>query len=214
MFKDIQFPTAIAQGAEGGPTFNTVVDAASSGREQRAGLWLNARWEFDVTHALKRPSEMFAIKKLFLIVNGMQHSFRFKDWGDYTEKDTETGLSVGMLTPSPYSGSGTLQMYKAYTLGGDTYMRKITKPVSGTITIKDGSGNTLVIGGSGGNGVAIDYTSGVATLHTPGNYTGQAMVWFGQFDNHARLGTDKMRFKLNASTIHSWEDIPIIEIKE
>ena len=57
-FVEARFPANISQGAKGGPVFSTVVITTASGAEQRVGQWSLGRHRWDVSHALKNPTQM------------------------------------------------------------------------------------------------------------------------------------------------------------
>jgi len=210
-FIDVQFPTAISQGAQGGPSFNTLVIVTGSGIEQRIGQWTLPRYKWNVAHNLKTPKQMFQLQSFFINVQGRLNSFRYKDWADYNDTDISTGAHIGFFLDASgsntYSGSGTMQMFKRYTNGVTTSSRKITKPVTGTITVY--ANGTLL---TSGTDYTLDYTSGVLTILT--SQTGHVMTWRGQFDVHARFDVDEMKFTQEASTVHSWGEINVVEIRD
>jgi uncharacterized protein (TIGR02217 family) len=72
LFDDVQFPTDISQGAQGGPSYNTVVVVTSSGFEQRIGTWGVGRLRWDVSHGLKNPTQMAALVAFFRARGGRQ----------------------------------------------------------------------------------------------------------------------------------------------
>jgi len=220
-FIDVLFPTDISQGTAGGPTFNTLVTVTGSGVEQRAALWRLPRYKWDVAYTLKKPEQMYDLTSLFNLVQGRLDSFRFLDWSDYHDYRVGSNTPMGYLTPTPLQptklpcdGTSPLQMYKSYAFGSYTKVRKISKPITGTIIIRDGSGNALVEGGMGSNGYTIDYTSGVVTLESPSTYNTQQMTWSGQFHIHARFDVDEMKFVQEATTIRSIDSINIVEIRD
>ena len=148
---------------------------------------------YDVAHAARREAAWRKLQAFFLVCNGRANSFRFKDWTDYV-----CAAGDGIFQDAD-SGSPTgQQMYKVYSFGGQTYYRKITKPVSGTITVTGGG--------------TLDYSSGIVDGGTP-------TAWSGEFDVHARFDTDAMRSETITRTpdgelIVGWRSIPIIEVRE
>jgi uncharacterized protein (TIGR02217 family) len=194
MFDEVQFPTDISEGAVGGPMYNTVVVVGSSGAEQRVSQWQNARLRWDVSQALKGQAQIEELIAFFRARDGKARGFRFKDWTDYRCTDAPLSVSVGATT---------VQLTKTYASGGVSKVRKITKPVAGTVVIKK-NGATLA-------GCTVDTTTGVVTLPAAAQ-AGEAYTWSGQFDVPVRFDTDEMRFTAEDALVRSWEAIPLVEL--
>lgn len=192
-YLDMRFPPLISFGAEGGATFLTDIVVTASGVETRNQNWERQRMRYDVAHAARREAQWRQLQAFFLAARGRACSFRFKDWLDY---ECAAGDGVFALDDSGGSPTGW-QMFKRYTFAGQTYDRKITKPVSGTITLS-GSGT-------------LNYSSGIV-------YGGTPTGWYGQFDVHARFDTDEMRSETITRSgdeyIVGWRSIPIVEVNE
>ena len=133
-FDEVQFPPSISFGATGGPGFSTKVIILSSGYEARNQNWSLARAEYDISTGIKTKADMDAVIAFFYARAGKARGFRFKDWKDY-QATNEPVVSIG---------GGNFQLVKRYTSGSITYVRTITKPVTGTVTL--------------GGGGALDYT--------------------------------------------------------
>lgn len=189
-FLDIRFPALISFGAEGGAEFLTDIVVTASGFESRNQNWTQQRMRFDVAHAARREEAWRKLQAFFLVVKGRAHSFRFKDWTDYV-CESGSGVFQDADSGSPLGK----QMYKVYTFAGQTYYRKITKPIDGKVTT---------------DAVGLDYTTGIATSGTS---------WYGEFDVHARFDTDVMRSETlnrtpDGELLVGWQSIPIIEVRE
>ena len=207
-FIDTRFPVDIMPGVVGGPTFNTNVTVTGSGVEQRISQWSSPRYKWDVQYGLKTPAQMAIAIAFFNSMQGRLDSFRFKDWSDHT--DAGSGIFVDVTTGAQtYSGTGPMQMYKNYTTGGQTTPRKITKPVASTVTVYDNG--TLMVSGTD---YTLDLTMGSITFTSPSGLTGHTITWIGQFDVHCRFDTDELKFTQDASTVSSWNEIPILEIRD
>jgi len=189
-FLDIRFPEKISFGASGGPEFLTDVIITASGREARNQNWSSERLRYEVAHAARLEEVWRPLQAFFRVVAGRAHSFRFKDWTDYSATHSE-GVFLDADSGSPLGK----QMYKLYSFGGQTYYRKITKPVVGKITT---------------DAVGLDYTTGIATS---GSY------WYGEFDVHVRFDTDEMKAQVidkseQEGLIVGWNSIPLVEVLE
>lgn len=192
-FLDIRFPDAVARGATGGPGFSTNVVTLGSGAEQRNIQWADARGEWNISTGIRTRAQMADVIAHFYIVKGRGYSFRFKDWNDYDAAD------VAMEEVS----STVWQLVKRYNLGGFEHVRKITKPVSGTIAIK--------IAGSPVTPSDIDYSTGLVTF---GSAPGSAPTASFAFDVPVRFDTDKLPIQANAWDQQTVQDINLVEVPE
>lgn len=190
-FIDIRFPERISLNAQGGPEFLTDIVIVASGFETRNQNWSKQRMRFDVAHAARREADWRKLQAFFLVVAGRACSFRFKDWTDYVCLSGD-----GVFITDDTAGSPTvLQMHKRYTFQGQTYYRKITKPISGKITT---------------NASGLDYSTGIAS---------SGSTWSGEFDVHARFDTDSMQSETlnrtpDGELLVGWRSIPIVEVRE
>jgi uncharacterized protein (TIGR02217 family) len=123
-FDEVRFPPSISFGATGGRKFSTNVIILSSGYEARNQNWSPARAEYDISTGIKTKADIDVIA-FFYARAGRARGVRFKDWKDY-QATNEPVVSIG---------GGNFQLVKRYTSGSITYVRTITKPVTGTVTL-------------------------------------------------------------------------------
>jgi len=197
-FIEERFPDDISYGATGGPQFNTNVVTVSSGAEVRNINWQEARAVYNVTHAVKTKAQMQNLIAFFRNVRGKAIGFRFKDWTDYTAVGEQIGTGDGVNT--------TFQLTKTYSVGLGTaqYVRKITKPVAGTVTV--------YINGVPDAGATVDTTTGIVTTSiVPA--VGAIITADFEFDVPARFDIDEMQITLDHAELQSWNQITIVEIK-
>lgn len=184
-----RFPDAIARGTQYGPAYLTRVARNVGGYEARNQNWSLPLYEGDVSHGAKTQALIDDLLAFFHGVAGMQNGFRFKNFNDYQAAGAQGTLVL--LTAS------TWQMYKTYTYGALSKARKISKPVSGTITVEGGGSYTL------------DATTGIITKTAGADPTS----WTGQFDDPVRFNVDKFLPISLTSAIYNLPSIPIIEIR-
>lgn len=196
-FVEVQFPVDIAYGSSGGPEYATDIVASQSGYEQRNVNWEQARARYNVAHGVKTKAQLDALIAFFRARKGRAHGFRFKDWTDYQATTEALGTGDGVTTQ--------FQLVKRYVSGAVTELRTITKPVSGTVQIY----KNAVLQSSG---VSVNTTTGVVTFTSP-PAIGQAITATYQFDVPVRFDTDKLSASLDAYGIHSWLDIPLVEVR-
>jgi uncharacterized protein (TIGR02217 family) len=196
-FHDVRFPTDIAYGSSGGPEFSTDVVVLASGYEQRNSNWAVARAKFNVAHGVKTQAQLDVLLAFFRARQGKAHSFRFKDWTDYTITGQTVGIGTGALN--------SFQLTKNYISGGVTQSRTLTKPVGGTVKI-------YLNGVLQSSGYSINLTTGVVTFTTP-PALGVVMAADAEFDIPARFDTDRLSASLDSYGSFSWAEIAVVEVR-
>jgi uncharacterized protein (TIGR02217 family) len=175
VFFEIEFPRTISYRATGGPAFLTTINEGLSGFEQRNKNWAMTRGEWNVSlmtpeaFSSSRQDFVDLIRAFFLNVSGMGDAFRLFDHLDHAA----TGSALG----TGDSVTAAFQLKKDYTIGGRTYSRIISKPI--TSNVDDYQGNaladTVVVYR---NGVAdtgrwtVEETTGVVTFSPAGTLVG------------------------------------------
>lgn len=192
-YDNVRFPPKISFGAVGGPKFKTSVATMASGEEQRIQWWENERGEWTVSHHARKPTDWQPLVAFArVIAQGQAHTFRFKDWTDFSAASGEGVFITADGSPS------RLQMAKRYTFYGIdgtpyTHDRIIRKPIQSTV-VTDATG--------------LDYASGLALTGT---------TWTGEFDCKCRLGNDLARCQIITRNptdgfVVGWEGIEIVEV--
>jgi uncharacterized protein (TIGR02217 family) len=212
-FHEVQFPPEISYGATGGPNFRTTIITLSSGSEQRNIEWSLSRGQWDVAHGLKTQAELNILLNFFFARRGKAYGFRFKDWSDYR-------LPFWLYTPGDSGGFPVLfttdgvtthfQLTKVYSDTANSYSRVITKPVAGTFAFFN-NGVPL----TSGPDYALDLTTGIVTLATSVfTLVGHQIAGYCEFDVPVRFDVDDMKTSINDFDNLSWQQIPIVEIRE
>lgn len=197
VFHEVQFPPKIAYGATGGPEFNTTITTTFGGFEQRNVNWQKARGRWDVSTGIKNKADMDAVIAFFRARFGKAYGFRFKDWSDYQAVGQNIGTGNGVLTE--------FQLTKTYSSGGNTYVRDIKKPVSGTVKIYLNS--VLQV-----SGYSVDHTTGIVTFTVaPGG--GVAVSADCDFDVPVRFDTDALAVRIDGPAQYVWDSIPVVETR-
>lgn len=185
-----RFPESISAGSKFGPGYSTSVARNFGGFEVSNQNWLMPLYEGDVSHGVKDQDGLDDLLAFFHGVAGRHNGFRFKNFNDYSV-DTTSGTLVEL------TANTTWQLYKTYIYGALSKARKITKPVSGTVSV------------SGGGSYSLNYTTGVLTRNSGSNPTG----WVGEFDTPVRFDIDQMLPQWLAFERYSWQSILIKEFR-
>jgi len=141
---------------------------------------------------------------------GRAYAFRFKDWSDYYVGLIAGTLAYDVTTAQQFGtgdGSATVfQLTRSYTSGSTTRVRKITRPVAGSVKVYFGSTEQT-------SGWSIDNSTGLVTFATaPSNTT--VIKWAGQFDVPVRFDTDDMALNIESIQVGNWSGVQIVGIKE
>ncbi len=197
-FIETRFPSDIAYGSTGGPEYSTDVVITQGGYEQRNSNWSQARARYNVAHGVKTQAQLDMLIAFFRARKGRADGFRFKDWTDFQATAQAIGTGNGVAT--------AFQLRKDYNNGSVTESRTITKPVTGTLSVYvDG---VLQSGGS----YSVNTTTGLVTLSSaPAN--GTAITATFEFDVPVRFDTDRLSVTLDTYGSHSWQDIPLVEVR-
>jgi len=132
---EIQLPTYVSEGAVSVDDWNTQTNVLPSGRQQRIALQSKTLGRWTINYSTIDETKHEALRNFKLAMKGAFYAFRFKDWADFESDTVAPGQSC-----SPATGNGvllTFQLQKTYTIAspGTSYVRTITKPVSGTVAI-------------------------------------------------------------------------------
>jgi uncharacterized protein (TIGR02217 family) len=196
-FVEAQFPADISYGSSGGPEYSTDIVMTYGGHEQRNINWSQARARFNVAHGVKTKAQLDALIAFFRARKGRAIGFRFKDWTDYKASGQMLGTGNGALTQ--------FQLVKTYASGATEELRIITKPVNGTIKI-------YLNGALQSTGYTVNFTTGLVIFNSaPAN--GAVVTADYEFDVPVRFDTDRLSATLDAYGVHSWLDIPLIEVR-
>ena len=206
-FHEVRFPENISRGARGGPQRRTQIVELASGVEERNASWANSRRRYDVAYGIRRVDDLAAVVAFFEARKGRLYGFRFKDWADHKS-------CVPSGTPSPTdqligTGDGEqteFKLTKEYASGGHSWVRAITKPVTGTVRI-------AVDGDEQMSGWSVDAMTGILTFATA-PAEGVAIRAGFEFDVPVRFDTDVLDVTLDIERLGSITSIPLVELHQ
>ncbi|HEX7871856.1 MAG TPA: DUF2460 domain-containing protein [Sphingobium sp.] len=135
-FDDVAFPLSIGRKASVSPGFSTQTVEMASGREQRSSDWADARMRFDAGPGVRSEADMATLIAFFRARRGAARGFRFTD--PYDHDSADWGEAAGPLDQRIGVGDGTatrFQLVKHYGAGDDPQVRRITRPVAGSVRV-------------------------------------------------------------------------------
>ena len=195
-FHDVRLNVNYERGARGGPQFKTTVTTLASGHEQRNGDWQRARGRWNIGYGVQSKADYYEIFDFFLARQGRLYGFRFKDWVDFEATDEPIGTGNASDTE--------FQLIKTYGSGAYTYVRPITKPVDGTLTVYLDAVATTAY--------TVDNDTGVITFDSaPGNAV--AITATFEFDVPVRFTEDDLEIALQYVEAGSVPSIEILELR-
>lgn len=205
-FHEVRFPDTISRGARGGPQRRTQIVELASGREERNASWSASRRRYDVSYGIRRADDLAEVVAFFEARLGRLHGFWFKDWADYkscppsrsiAETDQEIGTGDGATT--------AVGLLKAYGAAPHVYLRRIVKPVAGTIRV-------ALNGGEQFTGWTLDHTTGIVSFDRPPD-PGVLVTAGYAFDVPVRFDSDLMDVTLDLERLGAITSIPLVELR-
>lgn len=169
-FFESQFPpNYLLNGFTWNPMFHTTSVQFGAGTQQRNRDWSKALGQGHADLFCDEATKE-SILAFFLNVSGGFDGFRAKIWADYIGTNQLLGVSDGATT--------IFQMTKAYVYGARSYTRNIYKPVSGSVTMVEGTSLGSAVSFAS---FTVDTTTGLITL-TAQPTVGHSMWITYQFD--------------------------------
>lgn len=206
-FIEERFPLGVAFGASGGPQWRTEVVTLASGAEMRNARWAGSRRRYDAGSGVRSLADLQEVAGFFERMRGRLIGFRFRD--PFDNLSAATGNTVGPLDCRIGTGDGTRKEFplaKSYGAGEGAALRRIEKPVAGSVRVAVG-GSEL----AEGTGFTCDPASGLVVLATA-PAPGAAVTAGFRFDVPVRFDTDRLELSLTHFEAGRVPTIPLVEI--
>jgi uncharacterized protein (TIGR02217 family) len=207
-FHDIRFPLRLSLATSGGPVRRTDIVNLSNGRENRNSRWRDARRSYDAGSGIRSVADLYEVLEFFEARSGQLYGFRYRD-----PVDCASGPPGAAVTPRDQgigSGDGTTAQFalaKAYADLAGQSVRKIAKPVAGTVAVAV-------------NGIAVpagdfscDPATGLVVFSADAIPAAGMPVTAGfAFDVPVRFATDRIDVSLSTFQAGRIPSIPLVEI--
>lgn len=206
------FPAAFSYGSTRRPLYSTTVVRAASGMTERNSHWDYPLHIFNVPLTNRSQAQQEDLLEYWHAAGGQAHTFNMIDPSEdrtcsMLTSPSQSDQSLGAAT----AGQTDFQLVKAYTRGGRTQYRKITRPIDATVLIEV---NSVL------QTVTTDYTIdalGVISFVTPMT-GGEIIKWGGRFYTPVAFGTDDVSYVMHNvnQTVGFITDasIDLIEVRE
>ena len=191
-FDDVLFPLALGRDAEVAPTFSTAIVTAAGGAEQRNAAWAEARTHYDVGPGVRSEADIAALLGFFRARQGPARGFRLRDPFDGAGVDEVLGAGDGVRR--------RFALVKHY----GAQVRRITRPVGASVSVK--------VGGVGTQAFSVE-AGGVVVLDAPPAVGVTVMASFG-FDVPVRFAEDRLSVTAAAWRAGEAASVPLVELRE
>jgi uncharacterized protein (TIGR02217 family) len=208
-FHEVRFPVDIGIRSKGGPERRTDIVTLGSGREERNARWAHSRRRYDAGYGVRSQAALSAVVSFFEERRGRLHGFRFKDRLDF--RSTFDGTAPGFLDQIIGLGTGVkknFSLVKTYGTGDSSYVRKISKPVAGTVKIAVSGIHKLAT-----THYSIDHVKGEITfVATQVPLLGQSVTAGFEFDVPVRFDTDRLDVDFASFDAGEILSVPLVEL--
>lgn len=206
-FHEVSLPLPFALGASGGPERRVDIVALGSGGEARNTPWAHGRRRFDVGGAVRALDELHDLIAFFEARRGKLHGFRFRDPFDCKSCVPSRGaLATDQIIGVGDNETLEFQLIKTYGAGDSAYLRPITKPLAGSVSIAV-AGVQL-----DAEAFSLDAATGMVTLAAP-PVEGASVTAGYIFDTPVRFDIDRLDLALDAFGAGRALSVPLIEIR-
>lgn len=208
MFHEVRFPAALSFGSVGGPERRTEIVALANGFEERNSPWAQSRRRYDAGVGVRSLDDLAKLVDFFEARHGQLYAFRWKDWTDY--KSCLPLKAISALDQTLGEGDGdtaTFQLVKRYASGEQAYVRRITKPVAGSVRVAlSGDEKVETVD------FEVDTGTGTVTFADPPGVGAVVTAGF-EFDVPVRFDTDAIRMSAASFSAGEIPNVPVVEVR-
>jgi uncharacterized protein (TIGR02217 family) len=191
-FDDVRFPLALGREVEVTPGFSTAVLTQASGRETRNSQWADARTAYDVGPGVRSEADIAELLAFFRARMGPARAFRLRDPFDWRGTDERIG-----------TGDGAERRFALVRRYGDV-LRRITRPVAGSVAVKVAGLGTQAFRVEPGGFVLMDAAPAF----------GAAVTASFDFDVAVRFAEDRLTVSRATFLAGEAASVPLVEVKE
>lgn len=207
-FHEVCFPAPLSVGSSGGPERRTEIVTLSNGFEERNSPWADSRRRYDAGLGVRSLDDLAEVVAFFEARHGQLYGFRWKDWTDF--KSCAPSALPSPLDQRLGEGDGARTFFglcKSYASGSETYVRPITKPVEGTVSV-------AVAGQAQKSGIdyTLDYSTGQVHFNAAPVAGAEVTAGFA-FDVPVRFDADRINASLAGFAAGEIPSIPVVEVR-
>jgi len=207
-FHEVRFPANLSFGSVGGPERRTDVVTLANGYEERNTPWSHSRRRYDAGLGMRSLEDVETLIAFFEARRGRLFGFRWKDWADY--KSAPASVAPDFEDQLIGTGDGsttTFQIVKTYWSGAQSYVRPVSKPVLGTVSVGlQGDRQTETIN------YEVDTTTGRIAFAAPPDQGVRITAGF-EFDVPVRFDTDAIQTSVASFRAGDVPNVPVLEVR-
>ena len=198
-FDDVLFPLALGRDAEVTPEFSTAIVTSAGGNEVRNASWRSARTRYDVGPGIRSEADIAALLAFFRARMGPARGFRLRDPFDFQSGSGAPGAGDQRIG----TGDGITSRFALIKSYEDS-IRRITRPVAGSVRVAVGGVETSAFTVADGGWVVLDTVPA----------TGLAVTAGFVFDVPVRFAEDSLTVNRTTFLAGVASSVPLIEIRE
>ena len=198
-FDDVLFPLALGREAEVSPEFSTAIVTSAGGHEARTASWAEARTRYDVGPGVRSEADIATLLGFFRARMGPARGFRLRDPFDASSGTATPGARDQVLG----TGDGVTVRFALVKRYGDA-VRRITRPVGGSVRVGVGGVETAAFSVVAGGYVELDGAPA----------TGVAVTSGFLFDMPVRFAADRLSVNRATFLAGAATAVPLIEVRE
>lgn len=207
-FHEVRFPASLSFGSVGGPERRTEVVTLANGFEERNTPWAHSRRRYDAGLGMRSLDDVELLIAFFEARQGQLYGFRWKDWSDYKSGKASAEPHFADQVFAIGDGvTGQFMLNKTYSSGEAAYVRPISKPVAGTVSIGiqgDLQQESIHF--------EVDSATGMITFDHPPDEGAEVTAGF-EFDVPVRFDTDRIQTSVASFQAGEVPNIPVMEVR-
>lgn len=183
-FHDVLFPLNVDYGTTGGPAFDVDLTTIAIGHREAVLRSPDAPRTFNAAYGVRSLADVRTVLAFFLARQGATHTFRYRDWMDYSSAADHVGVpsSIDQVLGAGDDTTTQFQLRKTYSSGGFSHEREVTKPQLGSVVVSLDSVDQS-------SGWSVNTVTGLVTFSTAP--TAGVIVRAGfEFDCEVRFASD------------------------
>lgn len=200
-FDDVLFPIALGRDAETTPEFSTAIVVSAGGREMRNAGWSSARTSYDVGPGIRSEADIVALLDFFRARMGPARGFRLRDPFDSSSAGGDAAPSATDQLIG--TGDGVAARFALIKRYGDS-IRRITRPVAGSIRVAINGAETSAFSVDGGGWIILDAAPAVGAFVRAGF----------RFDVPVRFAEDRLSVTRATFLAGQAASVPLTEVRE
>lgn len=198
-FDDVLFPLALGREAEVSPEFSTAIVTSGGGHEARNASWAEARTRYDVGPGVRSEADIASLLAFFRARMGPARGFRLRDPFDYS-----SGAAVPGARDQVLGSSDGVNVRFALIKRYGAAIRRITRPVAGSVRVAVGGVETAAFTVIAGGFVELDLAPA----------TGQSVTAGFLFDVPVRFAEDRLSVNRATFLAGAAAAVPLVEVRE